>query len=205
MTDQASDEARALLGALANLSDPQPIYKKLIEQGGVVCPMDGFAVAVSREAVHEVLKDPLVFSSEGFLNLGNIRPLIPLSVDPPRHLKYRKILDPLFTPRRMDAIEGHIRERFDHFLDAVADRGECHFTNEIAVPYPSAIFLELMGLPWEELDVLLRFKDGILRPGRRNAAESATLQAATGQEIYAYFEAVLDDRRQTPRQDILSD
>jgi cytochrome P450 len=151
-----------------------------------------------------VLKDPATFTSEGFLNLGNTRPLIPLSVDPPKHVKYRKILDPLFAPRRMDAIEDQVRARFDHFLEAVVERGECHFTDEIATPYPSAIFLELMGLPWDELDVLLGFKDGILRGGDLPPEERAKVQADTGREIYAYFDAVLDDRQASPRADILS-
>jgi cytochrome P450 len=164
-------------------------------------------IAVSRAAVDDVLKDPGTFSSEGFLNLGNTRPLIPLSVDPPKHVKYRKILDPLFAPKRMDAIEPGVIARFDHFLDQVVERGECHFTDEIAVPFPSAIFLELMGLPWEELDVLLRFKDGILRAGSTGTtdpAERARIQHETGQEIYAYFDAILDQRATTPRDDILT-
>jgi cytochrome P450 len=63
-----------------------------------------------------------------------------------------------------------------------------------------------MGLPWEELDTLLRFKDGILRPGGADVEPSKReeIQAATGQEIYAYFEAVLDERTKDPREDILT-
>jgi cytochrome P450 len=160
----------------------------------VFCPLDGMVVAVSSQAVQTVLKDHQTFSSEGFLNLGNTRPLIPLSVDPPRHVKYRKLLDPLFAPKRMDAIEERIVARFDHFMDGLVDRGGCHFTDEIAVPFPSAIFLELMGLPWEELDVLLRLKDGILRLDTTDPAEHARVQAETGQEIYAYFDRILDER-----------
>ena len=52
--------------------------------------------------------------------MGNIRPLIPLAVDPPGHAKYRKILDPLFTPKRMEAIEAAIAERANHFLDPLS-------------------------------------------------------------------------------------
>lgn len=199
--------AYSVLDRLTDLAAPQPTYRKLIDEGGVFCPVDGMVVAVSRAAVDDVLKDPGTFSSEGFLNLGNTRPLIPLSVDPPKHVKYRKILDPLFAPKRMDAIEPGVIARFDHFLDQVVDRGECHFTDEIAVPFPSAIFLELMGLPWEELDVLLRFKDGILRGGRTGTtdpAERARIQAETGQEIYAYFDAILDERAKAPREDVLT-
>jgi cytochrome P450 len=204
MTDQTTTEAYAVLESLTQLANPQPQYQKLLESGGVMCPMEGMAIVASRAGVETVLKDPATFTSEGFLNLGNTRPLIPLSVDPPKHVKYRKILDPLFAPRRMDAIEDQVRARFDHFLEAVVERGECHFTDEIATPYPSAIFLELMGLPWDELDVLLGFKDGILRGGDLPPEERAKVQADTGREIYAYFDAVLDDRQASPRADILS-
>jgi cytochrome P450 len=203
-TTHTTADAYAVLERLGDLAAPQPTYRDLIEQGGVFCPLDGMAVAVSNQAVQMILKDHQTFSSEGFLNLGNTRPLIPLSVDPPRHVKYRKILDPLFAPKRMDAIEDQIVARFDHFMDGLVDRGECHFTDEIAVPFPSAIFLELMGLPWEELDVLLRFKDGILRIGATDADERARVQAETGQEIYAYFDEILDERAREPRDDILS-
>jgi cytochrome P450 len=129
-----------------------------------------------------------------------------LSVDPPVHVKYRKILDPLFAPKRMEALEDDITERVNHFIDAFVDRGECHFTDEFAVLFPSSVFLGLMGLPWEELDTLLRLKDGIMRP----KADPADLESAgrirreTGVEIYAYFDAILDEREREPRDDILT-
>jgi cytochrome P450 len=125
-------------------------------------------------------------------------------VDPPAHVTYRKLLDPLFTPRKMDALEGEIAARFARFVDAFADRGGCHFTDELAVPFPSSIFLGLMGLPWDELDTLLRLKDGILRPAGADADTQARVRAATGQEIYRYFDAVLDERAADPRKDVLT-
>jgi cytochrome P450 len=198
-------ENEGLLHDLFDLANPQPKYAALLEAGGAVCPVEGVAVLASREAVETALKDPGTFTSEGFLDLGNTRPLIPLSVDPPKHVKYRKILDPLFAPKRMDAVEADIAARFNHFVDAFADRGSCHFTDELATPFPSAIFLGLMGLPWDELDTLLRLKDGILRPAPGSSAEEqAEVRRATGQEIYGYFDAVLDERAEEPRDDILS-
>jgi cytochrome P450 len=187
-------------------SDPQPAYRALLESGDVAQLAPGLAMAVSRDAVNEAAKHPDVFSSGGIYNLGNVRPLIPLAVDPPDHAKYRKILDPLFAPKRMDALEDAIAARANHFIDEFVDRGGCEYHDEFAVPFPSAIFLELMGLPWEELDTFLRLKDGILRPGDGEAdIEAMTLtQAETGREIYRYFDAVLDERAQHPRDDILS-
>ena len=194
-----------VLNQLMDLADPQPKYKALIEAGGAMCPVDGFAVLTSRSAVETALKDPTTFSSEGFLDLGNVRPLIPLGVDPPKHVKYRKILDPLFAPKRMDLVEGDITARFNRFVDDFIERGSCNFTDELATPFPSAIFLGLMGLPWDELDTLLRFKNGTLRSLEGGTPEElATLRKKTGQEIYEYFDAILDERAKRPQDDILT-
>jgi cytochrome P450 len=200
------DEA-GLSGFFMDLAAPQPRYRTILDRAGVFSPTEGFVVAASRRAVDDVFRDPATFSSAGLVQLGNVRPLIPLGVDPPDHLKYRKILDPLFAPRRMDAIEDDVTARVNRFIDAFIRRGSCNFTTELAIPFPSAVFLGLMGLPWDELPTLLRLKDGIMRAGGPNttAEERIRLQAQTGQEIYAYFDAILDDRAGQPRRDILSE
>jgi len=51
------------------------------------------------------LKHPEVFSSKNVVNIGNDVPLIPLSVDPPEHAKYRRLLDPQFSPKRMKDLD----------------------------------------------------------------------------------------------------
>ena len=164
----------------------------------------------SRAAVDTVLRHHEVFTSDFGLDLGNVRPLIPLSVDPPRHSKYRKILDPLFAPKRMDAIESDVASRVNHFIDQFIDRGECNFTDEYAELFPSSVFLGLMGLPWDELDTFLRLRDGILRPhlvdpeALTDLEKHSAVTRATGQDIYAYFGRMLDERQRRPRADILT-
>ena len=193
---------------LFDLSAPQQRYRDMIEQGPAHRIMDGFVIVMSREAIDETFRDPQRFSSAygGGVPLGNVRPLIPLSVDPPDHAKYRKVLDPLFAPKRMDAIEDDIAARFNRFLDSFADRGHCHFTDELAVPFPSAVFLGLMGLPWEELPTFLRMKDGIIRPKSESGTpeDNAQVQRDTAQDIYAFFDDILDERAKAPNDDILS-
>jgi cytochrome P450 len=189
-------------------SSPQYHYRDLLEEAPVHRGGPGHVQVVSRAAVDEVFQNPKVFSSAAFggVSLGNVRPLIPLSVDPPDHSKYRKLLDPLFAPRRMDAAEPDITARVHHFMDEFVDRGECHFTNEFAVPFPSAVFLGLMGLPWDELDAMLRMKDGIIRPGgfELTMEERQRRMEQTGQDIYAYFNKILDEREKDPQDDILT-
>ena len=211
-TEDGNEEAPAFRGDLEgmedlfDLADPQPKYRALIDMGGVIAPTEGFTVVASRAAVDEVLRDPATFTSRDIVQLGNVRPLIPLSVDPPEHKKYRRILDPLFAPKKMDEIEDDVASRVNHFIDAFVDRGSCQFTEELAVPFPSAVFLGLMGLPWEELDTLLRLKDGIMRPGGGGLGpeEEIRIRAETGTEIYAYFDAILDERQRHPEEDILT-
>jgi cytochrome P450 len=217
MTDAAQDEtetseSRAFTGTeegmedLFDGADPQPKYMMLLDRGGVAAPTEGFTVVASRAAVDEVLRDPATYTSRDLVQLGNVRPLIPLSVDPPEHKKYRRILDPLFAPKRMDEIEDDLAVRVNRFIDAFIDRGSCNFTEELAVPFPSAVFLGLMGLPWDELDTLLRLKDGIMRPGGGGLPpeEQMRIREETGTEIYAYFNAILDERRRKPEEDILT-
>ena len=191
---------------LFDLAEPQPRYAELIAAGGVVTPADGFTVVASRAAVDAVLRDPATYTSRGLVELGNVRPLIPLSVDPPEHKKYRRILDPLFAPKKMDEIEDDVAARMNHFIDAFIDRGSCNFTEELAVLFPSAVFLGLMGLPWDELETLLRLKDGIMRPGGGGLPpeEQMRIRQETGTEIYAYFNDILDQRQCSPEADILT-
>ena len=198
------------MAELSDLAAPQPMYGRLIDRGGVQCPMDGLMLTFRRDVTDHVLRHHELFSSVGGLDLGNIRPLIPLNVDPPQHSKYRRVLDPLFAPKKMDVQEADITERVNHFIDTLAERGECNFTDEFAELLPSAVFLGLMGLPWVELDTLLHLRDGILRPhlSDENAMfdmeARLAVQRATGREIYAYFEAQLDEHEARPTDDILT-
>ena len=189
-------------------SAPQYHYKDLLESGPVHRHGEGHVQVVSRAAVDEVFQNPKVFSSAAFggISLGNTRPLIPLSVDPPDHSKYRKLLDPLFAPRRMDAAEPDITRRVNYFMDKFVDRGECHFTDEFAVPFPSSVFLGLMGLPWDDLDAMLRMKDGIIRPGglELTMEERQERMRQNAEDIYAFFNAILDEREKDPQDDILT-
>ena len=207
----AEDSTRITAGDLFDMANPQEKYKRLIEEeDGMVKPFDGFTVVFSREMCERVLRDPETFSSVVDMNLGNARPMIPLNVDPPKHSRYRKILDPLFAPRRMDEQQEDITRRVNELIDTFVDRGECNFTEEVAEILPSSVFLGLMGFPQEELKTLLRLRDGIMRPfvldpaAATDPITAASVREATGRDVYAYFGAALEERRAHPREDILT-
>ncbi|WP_077089916.1 cytochrome P450 [Mycobacterium rhizamassiliense] len=192
-------------GATLSAADPHPTNHALATQ--LVVGLNGSVMVASRELTTETLGKPEVFSSADLVEQGNTRPLIPLGVDPPDHGRYRRLLDPMFSPRRMEAQEADIAERANRFIDAFADRGSCDFTTEFAELFPSAVFLGLMGLPWGELDTLVGMRDGLLHPGTPESTpqERTAIQRETAQRVYAYFDRILDDREASPRDDVLSE
>jgi cytochrome P450 len=214
MSDATPDvqpvESEPGLQALFDMSAPQPNYRSLIEQGGFLQPAEGFALSFDRQITEHVLRHHELFSSRVEMNLGNVRPLIPLNVDPPQHSKYRKLLDPLFAPKRMDEQEADITRRVNAFIDEFIDRGECNFTEDFAELLPSSVFLGLMGLPEDELRMFLRLRDGILHPEKIDPLamfemENRTaVMNATGQEIYEYFGGLIAERVKHPIDDIVS-
>ena len=181
---------------------PQPTNSALAVEG--VVDLGGTVAVASRERVDEALRNWNVFSSENLIDLGNVRPMLPISVDPPRHLRYRKLLDPLFAPKRMDAIERDVAARVNRFIDAFESRGACNFTTELAEPFPSSVFLGLMGLPWSELGTMMRLRDGLLRPQGPTGEERLQFQRDTGEEVYRFFDEILDERQRSPQDDILT-
>jgi cytochrome P450 len=202
-------DARNMVPGRAGGPNPHRAYAELLSQGDVAEPSPGAIIAVSRAAVDQVLKNHELYSSALHRRLGrdesqvSAAPLIPLNLDPPEHVKYRRLLDPLFAPKQIDGLEERIANRANRYIDAFIDRGECEFYGQFAVPFPSSIFVELMGLPSEDIDLLLTFKEGFIRQsGRPDGGQGGP--ASVWDEHVAYFTTALDERDQNPTDDLLT-
>jgi cytochrome P450 len=192
---------------------PQPTFKLLRDEMPVLSVALGEnpGILLSRkEEIDFALRHPEIFSSNmDAVDLKNKRPLIPLQIDPPEHKKFRKLLDPIFSPRKMAAMDEEVSELVNHLIDGFVERGEVDFAKEFSVPFPSQVFLTLLGLPLDELDRFLTMKDGIIRPdhvtgklyGSREAVE---YQQKTADSVYDYFNEVLDEREKERQNDLLS-
>src|SRR5437899_150595 len=94
--------------------------------------------------------------------LGSTRPAIPLGLDGPEHRKYRRLLDPVFTAKRVAPLAENVRKLANEIIDGFIDRGEADVYREWCEPLPSSIFLSIMGLPMEDLDAFLSYKNQML-------------------------------------------
>ncbi len=194
-------------------ADPQPVYATLRSKCPVARSTFFDSPIISRyEDIVWGLRRPELFSSamEKQLALGNERPMIPQQIDPPAQTRYRRLLDPHFSRRKMEQLAPAIRSQANALIDGLETRGECEFDSEFAVPLPGGAFLSLLGLPLSDLAVFLEIKDDIIRPGKRKGvpflpiAEATAIRADAGRRLSAYFEAVIDDRTPRPNDDLLS-
>ncbi len=191
---------------LEALAHPQPMYKLLRDASPVVHMEDmGMHIVGTDAEVHEVLHHPEIFSS-GFdaVEIGQVRPLIPLQIDPPEHRNFRKLLDPIFAPKRIALLEDRTRALVRDLVAAVVDDGGCNFHHAVAEPLPSTVFLQILGLPVSRTKEFVELKDGIIRPPAKTPKERVAMVNETGKKIYAVLEEVLAERVKEPKDDLIS-
>jgi cytochrome P450 len=203
--DEMADLEYFTMGGVTQdfLEYPQPHYRRMRTHKPVL-RVPGAVQTTTRAALDVALRNAEVFSSgmDG-APLGTDRPLIPLQIDPPDHLKYRRLLDPMFSPRQMAQLGPQITQQVNSLIDVFAERGSCDFTNEFAIPLPSTIFLTLFGLPLSDVPLLLEMNDKTQRPGGDTPDEELVLRKANAQRVYGYFSEVIERRRAAPPQDDL--
>jgi cytochrome P450 len=119
---------------------------------------DGFWSVTRAADIAAVSKDPATFSSERggvFVREGMPMPLdvlnqVILGMDPPRHVKYRGIVQKAFTPRIVALQEEQIRARIARLIDEVCERGECDVVGALSVELPLQVIAEMLGVPQED-------------------------------------------------------
>ncbi len=125
-------------------------------------PADAFSPgywAVTRQAeLDYVSKHPELFSSaERTCMLQDPSPeeiemmrMLMINMDPPRHLKFRRLVRSAFTPKKVESYAPRFREIARDILDRAVVGGRCDFVTDIAAELPLIAICELMGVPLEK-------------------------------------------------------
>ncbi|SFR64423.1 cytochrome P450 [Halogeometricum limi] len=165
-----------------------------------------------------ILSDPMTFSSDPTrateLDLPEPEARGPLfetmlTSDGSRHDRLRGVVEESFRPRSLVPRAPHIRDVADDLLDDVVDRGEMDLIADFAYPLPVVVIAELLGVPTEDRPTFKRWSDTLVEtPADTSEAgleAFARERRRVDDELRAYFEAILDDRRTDPRDDLVSD
>lgn len=162
----------------------------------------GHWVFTRYEDIHEIVRNQEVFSSESVNippTIGQDGPLIPLEIDPPDHNIYRSLLTPLFSPKRMAAMETEVRRIVTELIDDIEGKDRIDFIEAFAKPLPTKVFLAMMGWPLEDAERFHHWTDTIVmgKPGA-SEEEATAVRMEAAMEVYAYFAEMLDERMENP-------
>lgn len=153
---------------------PHPWFRELRQKDPVHWHEEqngaGFWCITKYDDLRHVSRNPLLFSSE-IGGTGLREPsdderagqmIIMLNMDPPRHVKFRRIVQRGFTPRLIAAQEGHIRELARRIVDGVAPLGRAEFVEEVAAELPLQVICEMMGVPYEDRKLLFDLSNKLI-------------------------------------------
>jgi len=152
--------------------------------------------------IRNILQDHQTFSSQSYTGIskmiGETWNLIPVETDPPMHTHFRALLNPLFSPKRMAALEPQVREVAARLISGFVTTGECDFNEEFALVYPIEIFLRLMGWP---VEMAQKFSDWARTLIKTNDLKEA---AEACRKIADFVRGRINERRASPTDDFTS-
>lgn len=205
----APDLPQVLYGDLPMARDRGKGWATLRDLGPVLYG-DGWYYLTHRDDVLAALRNPEVFSSRiAYDDMISPVPLVPLGFDPPEHTRYRHILHHHFSPQTLGALLPSLQAQAIDIVETIAARArasetrECEVMAELATPYPSQVFLTLFGLPLDDRERLIAWKDAIIAFSLTTDPSSVDLTPAV--ELYTYLTEAVAQQRDHPRDGILSD
>jgi cytochrome P450 len=183
---------------------------------------------VKYEDVLHVSRHPEIFSSErGIVQFEAVNPeeaaaaasgngKMLITMDPPRHVKLRRLVNKGFTPRAVKAMEPYIREITGRLLERAAENEECDFVLDLASQLPLAVICGMMGVPDEDWPLMFRLTNKVLGSGdpeyqdvvpedQRGTAEAARTTGNIGTfQMFTFFSKMLEERKAGRRDDLIS-
>lgn len=194
--------------------DPYPEFAAMRAKAGVIedtAPSGAMAamlgeekksfIAVSYDAVSEILRDGRIFSSGAYReSMGAVMGPNILVMDEPEHGRYRRLIQQAFSKKALEVWEQELVHPVVHGLvDAFVDRGSADLVRELTFPFPVHVIAGMLGLPEEDLPWFhARAVDVI----------SVALDPMRGiqgsQQLGEYLTPIIDARRANPGKDLIS-
>ncbi|KQY06931.1 hypothetical protein ASD37_12500 [Mycobacterium sp. Root135] len=188
------------------VDDPREIWSRLLHEHPVIRWEMGVGF-FRADDITAAGRHPEVISVNPYtglsMGMGSRDQLIPLHLTGDTHVRYRKLITPLLTAKRMEPGADAVRELTDELIDGFIAEGRVDLFEEVCNPLPTKVFLRIFGLPQEDREALIGFKDDIL------GATGDTLEAreaagmAAGDRLREHLSKRLAERKNGPLGDDL--
>jgi cytochrome P450 len=187
------------------LDDPHPFYKQLRDEAPAFYVEEFDCWFLSRfEDIWDQTGDTQAYSAQrrgttpAHLLTGQL-PVFPSvnMMDPPEHVRNRALISGAFKPRRVAALTPLVQDIVKRRIDAVAGRGECDLVHDFIAKVSMEASCSLLGLPVEDGDFLNGLVNRFFERerGARGMTENGL---AASQELNAYLEKIIAERRKRP-------
>ncbi|CAO5165202.1 Cytochrome P450 [Frankia sp. AiPs1] len=187
--------------------DPFPIFRRMRNEQPLYYNEKHDFYALSRfDDVDKAFADVATFSSAR----GNILELIKANMDlpsgvfifedPPVHLVHRGVLTGIFTPRKMAALEGRIRDFCAQVLDPLVGAQQLDFVADLGAKMPMRVIGMLLGIPEQDQEDIRVHQDEKLRREEGQPGEFNDDQFADG----TFFTQYIDWRVKNPSDDLMT-
>jgi cytochrome P450 len=197
-------------GGIAWHAEP-PVAGRLPDNGFLqFVDSPGFWAVTSHALVTAVDRDQERFSSEaGGTTMSSLaepsvdvfRQML-LNMDHPGHTRFRRILQPIFTPRSIERLRESIEVNAIEIMDGLDD--EFDLVERVSAEMPVRVLADLFGMPREDRHLIAAWSNAMLGAENPDAAQFAEESALALGQMMAYGQAMADDRRTHPRDDIVS-
>lgn len=169
--------------------------------------------------VKKVARRPKIFSSE-FSTLvapdlpaeakeiiAQGYPEIPtmLTRDAPAHNRYRALVNPSFTQKKVEGLRPHMEDIVAELLDDLPQSGPVDFMMDFCVPLPVKVIADALGMPREDSHKIKHWSDcAVSRISMMASPEEEIENAKSYIEYQNYFAAKIEERRENPTGDVVS-
>ncbi len=139
-----------------------------------------------------------------------------ITMDPPRHVKLRRLVNKGFTPRAVRVMEPYIRDITRQLLEQSAAKGDSDFVIDVASQLPLAVICGMMGVQDEDRPLMFRLTNKVLGSGdpeyqddvpedQRGTGEAARTTGNIGTwQMFTFFSKMLEERKAQRREDLVS-
>src|SRR5215472_15016958 len=194
------------------ISNPYPAYHQLRDRSpfnyqdlpagsvpGIEYPLRSWAL-IKYVDVYRALRDHETFSSSNNPLVGKaFPPLVLLLDDPPRHTRFRRLVNKAFTLRRIEALTPWITSVANELLDE-AGRGEIEIVERYTIPLPVKVIARLLGIPGEDYETFKHWSDAFLSL----VSMDNNQRMASIQEMVGYFGKIAAARREHGADDLIT-
>ena len=193
--------------------NPYPAYKEFRDRSPIAAQwpivlLDGTEIQAHTlmllkfDQVSAALRDPATFSSQNPAP-GSVAPkLVMIQDDPPRHTRFRRLVNKAFTARRIAELEPWIKTVSDQLLDRIVAGGTVDAVDAFTMPLPVQVIARMLGIPGEDQPAFKRWSDSLVAFNGGDLTPSERVK--NGTDMLEYFGKIAATRREESGSDLIS-